>query len=309
MIIKTGPRGDWGLAIWREPTGKPWKRPLQLFTIVLAAVLFSQIITGEVALETGEGLLLTIGFYAIIFFAVFAFLRQGGEGVSNLGLRASGLGKAILLAAVLGLVAQLIWAVILSVASGNLVFNFGAVPAGTFLAVVLVGAVLVGFVEESAFRGYIQRKFTSSYGFVLALVLVSFLFMIIHIQFYTLLRLTDPSVMAQVTQSLALTEGQVWMIMQFATTQTVIMISALGLFLGYLYFKSNQNLLPPVMFHMTFNVGGLLMLSYSNAQLAALSLDYGLFVALVILWAGIVGALIWAATKTKFFGLRSDQRQ
>jgi len=72
---------------------------------VVALVLFSRLIVWEMALETGEGLLLTVGFYAIIFFAVFAFLRRDGESVSNLGLRVSGSGMAILLAAALGLVA------------------------------------------------------------------------------------------------------------------------------------------------------------------------------------------------------------
>jgi membrane protease YdiL (CAAX protease family) len=305
MVIKTDL--IWDLVgdlerIYRQP----WKRPLQLFAIVFALALFSQLITAEVTLETDEALLLMVGFYAIIFAAVFAFLRQGGEGISNLGLRASGLWMTILLAAVLGFVAQLIWMVIISVASGSLVFNFGAMSGGTFFATVLVGAVLVGFVEEGAFRGYIQRKFASSYGFIRALILTSFLFMIIHVQFYTLLRLADPSVMAQATQQLGLTQAQVWEIMQFAVTQTVIMISALGLFLGYLYFKSGQNLLPPAAFHITFNVGGLLALSYSNAQLAALSLDYGLFVALGVLWVGIVGALIWAVTKTEFFRITNS---
>lgn len=283
----------------------PWRRPLQLFAIVLALVLFSQMIVGEVALGTGEALLLTVGFYAIIFFAVFAFLRRDGENFSNLGLRTAGLGNFILLAAALGLFAQFIWVVLLSAASGNLIFDFGAIPFETFLAQVLVMALITGFVEESAFRGYMQRKFTGSYGFARALILASFLFMIVHIQFYTYIRMTDPNVLA----ALGITEAQMWMVIQFMVTQTVIAISALGIFTGYLYFKSNQNLLPPALFHITFNVGGLLMLSYSNAQLAALSLDYGLFVSLWILWAGMVGALIWAATKTKFFESRISQRQ
>jgi len=108
--------------------------------------------------------------------------------------------------------------------------------------------------------------------------------MIIHIQFYTYYKLTDPAVQA----ALGVTAADVSMAIQFLVTQTVVMISALGLFLGYLYFKSNQNLLPPALFHMTFNIGGLLMLSYSNAQQVVLSLGYGSFVVLAVLWAIIV---------------------
>ncbi len=178
-------------------------------------------------------------------------------------------------------------------AGGNLVFNFGALPVETFLLQVLVMALLVGFVEESAFRGFMQRKFAASYGFVRALILASFLFMIIHIQFYTYYKLTDPAVQA----ALGVTAAEVSMAIQFLVTQTVIAISALGIFTGYLYFKSNQNLLPPALFHMTFNIGGLLMASYSNSSEVAFGFGYGLFAFLWVLWAIIVGALVWAATK------------
>jgi len=60
----------------RKADEPPWRRPLQLFAIVLAMVLFSQLLLTEVTLGTGETLLLTVIFYAIIFFVVFAFLRR-----------------------------------------------------------------------------------------------------------------------------------------------------------------------------------------------------------------------------------------
>ncbi|MDI6884035.1 MAG: type II CAAX endopeptidase family protein [Hadesarchaea archaeon] len=258
-------------------------------------VLFSQMIQAEMTLGTVEIILLTVGFYVIIFLVVFALLRKEGEGISSLGFRVSGL-TLIPLAVVFGFVAQLIWILILSVA-GGLVFDFGALPAGTFLALVLVDAVLVAFVEESAFRGFIQRKLTAGYGFIRSLILTSFLFMIIHIQFYIFLRLMDPSVMQQATQLFGITAEQVWTIMLTGLTQTVIMIFALGLFLGYIYHKSNQNLVTAAIFHITFNIGGLIVLSYSNAQLVALSLDYWLFVVLIVIWAAIVGALVWGTTR------------
>lgn len=268
---------------------------LQLFAVVFGIALLSQIISLEVAPGAYTGLLITTLFYLLIFFVIFALLRRGGEGLSNLGFRTSGLGALIALASVLAIVAQFIWWGLLWAATGNLAFNFGALPPETFLVEILVMALLVGLVEESAFRGYIQRKLTK-HGFAPALIVASFLFIIIHIQFYTILRLTDPSVMAQATQ-LGITEAQVWTIIGYGVTQTVIMITSLGFFLGYLYHKSNQSLLPPVLFHMVFNIGGLFMLSYSNAQLAVLSLGYGSFVVLEILWASIVGALVWVAAK------------
>jgi len=268
---------------------------LQLFAVVLAIALFSQLLTCEVALDANEGLLITTAFYALILLVVYMLLRQGGEGFSNLGMRISGLGTFILLAAVLGIIAQFIWAILLAAASGNLVFNFGALPAETFLPQVLVMALLVGFVEESAFRGYIQRKFTASYGFVRALILASFLFMIIHIQFYTYYKLTDPAVQA----ALGVTAADVSVAIQFLVTQTVIAISALGIFAGFIYRKSGQNVLSSAAFHITFNVGGLLM-GYSNASVIAFSLGYGTFAFLWMLWAILVGALLWVATKAIF---------
>jgi len=81
----------------------PWGRVLQLYAVVFAIAWFSQLLTWEVAPSANVGLLITAVLYALIFLVVFMLLRQGSEGFSNLGLRISGLGTFILLAAVLGI--------------------------------------------------------------------------------------------------------------------------------------------------------------------------------------------------------------
>jgi len=79
------------------------------------------------------------------------------------------------------------------------------------------------------------------------------------------------------------------------------MVFPLGLFLGYLYQKSGKNLLSPIAFHIAVNASGLFVLSYSNAQTVALGLDYGLIILLSLVRVAVVGALVWATIKTKFF--------
>ena len=263
----------------------PWGM-LYLFVVVFAVALFTQVLACEVALDANTALLITAALYVLIFLVVFMLIRHGGERFSKIGLRISGLGTFILLAAVLGIIAQFIWAILLAVAAGHLAFDFGALQIGTFLFEVLVMALLVGFIEESAFRGYIQRKFTASYGFVRALILASFLFMFVHIQFYTYLRLYQ------------LAGSAVTIVIQFSVTQIIITTFTLGIVTGYLYFKS-KSIFPPAAFHIMLNVGGLLML-YSNASTIAFTLSYGSFAILWMFWAVVVGALVWVATKAIF---------
>lgn len=254
---------------------------------------FSHFLQWESGLDAGALLGITAVLYVLIFIVLIVFIRQDGEPIQSIGLQVSGLGKIIVLAAVIGLIAQFIWAVFVSAAAGGVAFNFGALPVETFLLQVLIMAFLTGFVEESAFRGYIQRKFTTVYGFGRALIIVSILFMIPHLQFYTYYKLADPTIQA----GLGITAEQAAQVIQFAVMQTIIGITALGVFTGYSYFKSGQNVFPPTALHITFNIGGLLMLSYSNLQEASFTLDFGLFTILWIIWAGTVAALVWAATK------------
>lgn len=275
------------------PQPSPLQRPMLLFAMFFAIAWFSHILQWESGLGTGALLAITAVIYVLIFFAVVVLLRQDGEPVQSLGLRVAGVGKIIMLAAVVGLIAQFILVVLVSAATGAVVFNLGAVPFETFLLQVLVMAFLTGFVEESAFRGYIQRKFTTVYGLGRALIIASILFMIPHIQVYTYYKLTDPAIQA----ALGVTAEQAAQAILFAITQTIIGITALGLFTGYLYLKSDQNVFIPTALHITFNIGGLLMLSYSNLQDASFTLDYGLFIMVWILWTGIVAALVWAAQK------------
>ena len=263
-----------------------------LFAIVLGLMFLSQLIQLEMALSWNAWLAVNAFFYGLIFLSVYILLWRGGEGLSNLGLWTSGMEIFILLAAALGVVAQLIWAVMLGVVGGGVSFHFDSASTEAFLGAMVVMALLAAFVKESAFRGFMQRKLTAKYGFAGAFILASILFMNVHIPFYAYYKWIK---VAGVTAAATA--------IRFDITQTAIMIGALGIFLGYLYHKSNQNLLPPTVFHITFNMSWFFIFCYSNAMMVAASLDYWKFAVIIVLWAFIVGAILWGAVRavTKMF--------
>ncbi|MEW6592597.1 MAG: type II CAAX endopeptidase family protein [Candidatus Hadarchaeota archaeon] len=271
------------------------QRPVMMFLIFAMMAWFSVIIQWEAGLAADALTAVTIVLYVVIFAALLVFIRQDGEGVGSIGFGVAGLGKVLVLSAFLGIFFQIIWMVIISAATGA-AFDLGATPAGTFLASVLVNAAFVAFVEECAFRGYMQRKFSSVYGPIPAIIATAILFMIPHIQAYTYFKLTDPAI--QLAQSITAAQAAEAILIQAG--QTIVIITGLGIFTGYMYNKSGQSIFPPVLLHMTFNIGGLFVLSYSNIPAASLALGAGGLLLLMIVWVMIDVALLWAASKIMF---------
>jgi len=268
-------------------------RPIRLYLIFFVIAWLSHLIQWESGLSQSAMILITAFFYILIFLVVIRFITKDGEPIQSMGLQLAGFGKIIFLAAAMGLISQIIWAVLISAATGVLVFDINAMPVEMFFAQILVMAFLTAFVEESAFRGYIQKRLTNVYGFSFSLVIVSILFMLPHFQVYSYYKLADPALQA----AIGVTSEQVAKVVTSAVIQTAISITALGFFTGYLYNKSGQNVVVPVAFHTTFNIGGLFLLSFSNVQTASLLLDNGLFVAMWIIWTAIVAALVLVTVK------------
>jgi len=94
----------------------------------------------------------------------------------------------------------------------------------------LTFSIFGAFTEEVAYRGYVQTRITSSYGYVVGIIVSALFFSLQHIQFFQASWLT-----------------------QFFQTQ-FIHVMLFGIFAGYLFFKSNENLLSVFSFHALINI-------------------------------------------------------
>lgn len=65
--------------------------------------------------------------------------------------------------------------------------ELGQVPGSTMVALILMGAVIAGVVEESAFRGYMQRLIEQRYGLVVAILITGTMFAVAHLDFTLML--------------------------------------------------------------------------------------------------------------------------
>jgi membrane protease YdiL (CAAX protease family) len=121
------------------------------------------------------GLLSEIGKFAVIAGAVWLLLRLDGVGVAELGLSRGHLARA---AAAFGAVwlALNVWGVGIATVAGNrwdialiwylpdiVTEQYGSLPA-PWLIFVLLNFLVIGLVEEAAFRGYFQSKMIALLG-------------------------------------------------------------------------------------------------------------------------------------------------
>jgi membrane protease YdiL (CAAX protease family) len=65
--------------------------------------------------------------------------------------------------------------------------DLGQVPGSTMVALILMGAVIAGVVEESAFRGYMQRVIEQRHGLVVAILITGTMFAVAHLDFTPIL--------------------------------------------------------------------------------------------------------------------------
>jgi hypothetical protein len=97
-------------------------------------------------------------------------------------------------------------------------------------AIYLVFSIFGAFAEEVAYRGYVQTRITSSYGYVVGIIVSALFFSFQHIQFF-----------------------QTSWLIQFFQTQ-FIHVMLFGIFAGYLFLTSNENLWSVFSFHASINI-------------------------------------------------------
>src|SRR5262245_33987540 len=61
--------------------------------------------------------------------------------------------------------------------------DLGGVPRSTVLALLLMGALIAGVVEEAAFRGYMQRPIEKAHGIGVAILITGTMFALVHLDF------------------------------------------------------------------------------------------------------------------------------
>lgn len=91
-------------------------------------------------------------------------------------------------------------------------------------------AVFGAFVEEIAYRGYVQTRIASRYGYIAGILISALLFSLQHIHVFELF----------------------WII-EFLQTQFVHVL-LFGVFTGYLYYKSKKNIWSVFAFHALLNI-------------------------------------------------------
>jgi membrane protease YdiL (CAAX protease family) len=125
------------------------------------------------------------------------------------------------------------------------------------LAFVVFGA----FVEEVAYRGYVQTRISSKYGLITGIFVATLFFSLQHIQFFV----------------------SSW-IENFFQTQFLHVV-LFGIFVGYLFFKSKENVWSAFSFHALVNILGVSIpiIATTSLTLASQLVDIPSFLAVMLL--------------------------
>ncbi|MDH5794218.1 MAG: CPBP family intramembrane metalloprotease [Candidatus Bathyarchaeota archaeon] len=94
----------------------------------------------------------------------------------------------------------------------------------------LAFSVFGAFAEEVAYRGYVQTRISSRFGYVVGIVVATLLFSLEHIHIF------QPS----------------WIVKFFETQFLHVLL--FGIFVGYLFFKSKENIWSVFSFHALLNI-------------------------------------------------------
>jgi membrane protease YdiL (CAAX protease family) len=183
-------------------------------------------------------LMLILSYLVVLFLSLFFLKKDAGSSLSEVfRVRSYGV---ISIAVIFAAVFQAVWFTMILTMGGSM--DFLAFPSlrgyegyavySLPLAFVLyvVFAVFGAFVEEVAFRGYVQSRVASRYGQGTAVFIASLLFSLQHIHIFRLS----------------------W-IVEFLETQFLYVV-CFGVFVGYLFFKSKEAIWSVFAFHAVVNV-------------------------------------------------------
>jgi membrane protease YdiL (CAAX protease family) len=223
--------------------------------------------------------------YLVIFLCVYAFARTDKISLRKLGFRRVANWKSLMLAGgLVGFVAQLTIFLLVAAVSTIYFFEYFGFPITTplhiFIPLLLIGGPAAAVVEEAAFRGYIQKTLTARLGFIRALMITSVLFAVTHIIFYVIY--------------LAAVQGMLETALKLYLITTLLSLFPLGVFLGYAYQKTGQNLICSISIHTINNVFGLFLIFYSTYALSIATIEYSTLILISLIRAGVTAAVLWA---------------
>ena len=183
-------------------------------------------------------LMLILSHLVVLVLSLFFLKKDAGRSLSEV-FRVGSYG-VISVAVVFAAIFQAVWFTMILTIGGSMDFLAfpslrgyeGYAVSSLSLAFVfyVVFAVFGAFVEEVAFRGYVQSRVASKHGQVTAVFIASLLFSLQHIHVFRLS----------------------WII-EFLETQFLYVV-CFGVFVGYLFFKSKEAIWSAFAFHAVVNV-------------------------------------------------------
>ncbi|MFX1562399.1 MAG: lysostaphin resistance A-like protein [Promethearchaeota archaeon] len=177
--------------------------------------------------------------YAIVLLLAMMFLKKDAQKTLSVVFKWTN-STRVLIGGLLGIIFQITW-LLLSFGIGggfeflplfslkgyeNYAVTMGFLAFGLYLAFSIFGA----FAEEMTFRSYTQTKVTSHYGYLVGILFSSLLFSMQHIHVFSLS----------------------WLL-TFLQTQLPY-VFCFGLFIGYLFYLSQDNLWTVFAFHSVVNI-------------------------------------------------------
>ncbi len=206
---------------------------------------------------TPLGYIFYLGFYVLIFATLVLFVRViDRSSLNEIGLRKAPKWKAyVLLGVLFAFLARFSEILIYLLLGGTL--RFYGYPSPFIIVFFIVDTLIVGLAEEGIYRGYIQKHLTHNHGFIPALLVSTILFKIYHVNFFSV-NFSDVAIIS-----------------------LIIPFPSFGMFAGYLYYKTRENLLGPIVLHMFYDLfGTIIPIEVETANLPA-----G--------WISILGLLRW----------------
>jgi len=183
-------------------------------------------------------LMLILSYFVILLFSIFFLKKDAKKSLSEVfKVHSYGL---ITIALFFAFVFQAVWFTVSLNMDSNLEFlSFPSLKGYESYAVYSVPlafilyaafAVFGAFVEEVTFRGYVQSRIASKYGHTVGVFVASLLFSLQHVHVFNL----------------------EW-IQKFFQTQFIYVL-CFGIFVGYLFFKSEEDLWSALAFHALMNI-------------------------------------------------------
>ena len=180
---------------------------------------------------TPLGYFFYLGSYVLIFVALILFVKVIDQSsLSGIGLlKATRWRTYIMFGVLFAFLARFLEILIYLIFGGTL--RLHEYPPSFIILFFILDTLIVGLAEEGVFRGYIQKHLTHNYGFIQALLVSSYLFKIYHVNFFSV-NLSDMAL-------------------------TILGIApSFGMFAGYFYYRTGENLLGPIMLHMFYDLFG-----------------------------------------------------